>query len=280
MSGQRHSLNAMTPEPTVRRAKAVGCATPPGLAEGKPGAGRVASDTARVLCVDDHAAIVDGLRAAFAIDGDITVVGRLATAARLTEAAERLCPDAVVLDIEMPGPDAFEMADRLKRARPEIRIVVLSAYIKDAYITAAFRTGASAYFSKSDEPKDIIAGIREVIRSRAGGFVLGPVVAARCRPEPGRGAATDRKMEPEEAPDGLRNPWAGTPTTMVASLTEREAEILRLVGKGLPRTQIAEQLCRSVKTIDGHQDRMMRKLGIASRADLMRFAIREGLAEA
>jgi DNA-binding NarL/FixJ family response regulator len=68
--------------------------------------------------------------------------------------------------------------------------------------------------------------------------------------------------------------------TLLASLTPREIEILRLIGKGLSRVQIGAQLCRSVKTIDGHQDRMLRKLGIEARADLMRFAIREGLAQA
>ncbi len=72
----------------------------------------------------------------------------------------------------------------------------------------------------------------------------------------------------------------GAPMTLLSSLTSREAEILRLIGKGLSRVQIGAQLCRSVKTVDGHQDRMMKKLGIVTRADLMRFAIREGLAQA
>lgn len=236
---------------------------------------RAASGPVRVLCVDDHAVLVEGLRAQFSITGDIQVVGRLATADRLLEEVERLKPDAVLLDIEMPGADVFEMADRLRRRRPEVRVIVLSAHIRDGYISAAFAAGVCAYFAKSDELENIVRGIHDVVRHRGGTFVLGPMVRERCRP-----IATDKPgaaglREPEIALTG-----AGVPITHLDSLTAREAEILRLIGKGLSRTQIAAQLCRSVKTIDGHQDRMMKKLGIVARADLMRFAIREGLAQA
>lgn len=221
--------------------------------------------TIRVLCVDDHAVLVEGLKAQFAIKGDIEIVGRLATAERLVEEVQRLSPHAVLLDIEMPGPDAFEMADRVKRECPGVRIMVLSAHVRDAFISASFAAGASAYFAKSDELDDIVQGIHQIIRDGASAFVLGPKVRERCRPvESSNGSAAH----------------TGPPVTLLGSLTARESEILRLIGKGLSRVQIAQQLCRSVKTIDGHQDRMMKKLGIAARADLMRFAIREGLAEA
>lgn len=244
--------------------------------EGRAGGSeKVVSHAIRVLCVDDHAVLVEGLKAQFAIDGGITVVGRLATAARLVDEVERLRPDLVLLDIEMPGPDSFEMADRLKRAHPEVRVIMLSAHIRDAYISASFAAGVSAYFSKSDELEDIVSGIYEVVRSQAGTYVLGPKVRERCRP-PGTGGGG--KHGDGEGEMGMTRD--GTPMTLLSSLTAREAEILRLIGKGLSRVQIAAQLCRSVKTVDGHQDRMMKKLGIPARADLMRFAIREGLAQA
>jgi DNA-binding NarL/FixJ family response regulator len=123
--------------------------------------------------VDDHAVLVEGLKARFAIDGLIEIVGRLATAARLAEEVERLRPDVVTIDIEMPGPDAFEMTDRMKRKHPEVRVIVLSAHIRDAFISAAFRAGVCAYFAKSDELADIVRGIHEVARSRSGTFLLG-----------------------------------------------------------------------------------------------------------
>lgn len=246
------------------------------VAEPRRGVEDVASHAIRVLCVDDHAVLVEGLKAQFAIDGGIEVVGRLATAARLVDEVQRLRPAAVLLDIEMPGPDAFEMADRLKQAHPDVRVIVLSAHIRDGYISASFAAGVCAYFAKSDELDDIVKGIHEVMRTRPGTFLLGPKVRERCRPI----TAGGRPAPPPGAKDDVSIMRAGAPMTMLASLTSREAEILRLIGKGLSRNQIASQLCRSVKTIDGHQDRMMRKLGIPARADLMRFAIREGLAQA
>lgn len=244
--------------------------------QGEPDGGTV-SHAIRVLCVDDHSLLVEGLRVQFAIEGRIEVVGRLATAARLVEEVARLRPDAVLLDIEMPGPDAFEMANRLKRAYPDVRIIILSAHIRDAFISASFTAGVSAYYAKSDELSDIVQGIHEVMQSRSAGFLLGPKVRERCRPIVGRGHPASGLTEDESESSRL---LALAPMTLLSSLTTREAEILRLIGKGLSRTQIAAQLCRSAKTIDAHQSRMMKKLGIAARADLMRFAIREGLAQA
>lgn len=229
--------------------------------------------TLRVMCVDDHVVLVEGLRALFAIDGSIEIVGRLASASRLVEEAGRLHPDVVVLDIEMPGPDAFEMADRLRRQHPDVRVLVLSAHVRDAFISSSFRAGVSAYFAKSDTLEDIVRGIHEVARGGAGAFVLGPKVRERCRPQ------LDRALLEGGAP-GTDGPAAAAPRTLLDTLTPREEEILRLIGKGLSRTQIAAELCRSAKTVDAHQSRMMKKLGIDARADLMRFAIREGLAQA
>src|SRR4051812_18380459 len=256
----------------ARKAGRPGSASAHGSQDGAAGGGEgVATHAIRVLCVDDHAVLVEGLKAQFAITAGIEVVGRLATAARLVEEVERLRPGAVLLDIEMPGPDAFEMADRLKQAHPSVRVIVLSAHIRDAFISASFRAGVCAYFAKSDELEDIVNGIHEVMRNPPGTFLLGPKVRERCHEPTGR-------PPPAQGPNTVSLMREGAPMTLLDSLTAREAEILRLIGKGLSRNQIAAQLCRSVKTVDGHQDRMMRKLGIAARADLMRFAIREGLA--
>lgn len=277
MSRQRINPVPISPEPIARQARRAGRDSAPRAAGARPNGDAVVSHAIRVLCVDDHAVLVEGLKAQFAIDGGIEVVGRLATAARLVEEVERLRPGAVLLDIEMPGPDAFEMADRLKEAHPTVRVIVLSAHIRDAFISASFAAGVCAYFAKSDELEDIVRGIHEVMRSPSGTFVLGPKVRERCRPVP-----SSKKSSPGSS--GVRSNTSvmrlGAPMTLLESLTSREAEILRLIGKGFSRIQIAAQLCRSAKTIDGHQDRMMKKLGIAARADLMRFAIREGLAQA
>lgn len=225
----------------------------------------------RVLCVDDHALLIEGLRAQLGLGGKVQVVGALASTDRLIEEAARLRPDIVLLDIEMPGPDVFETVDRLKRSQPEVRTVFLSAHVRDGYLTAAFQCGAWGYFSKADAPEDIAAGVREVARSLESTFVVGEVVRKRLiapRAMPGRAHARSAASEVSDMAPPLR------------SLTERELEVLRLIGRGLSRNEIASELCRSVKTIDGHQERIMKKLGIATRPELLRFAIREGLAEA
>ncbi len=267
-------------EPAARRASTVDRTDTKRTATGptpRPGSAAVLSHAIRVLCVDDHAVLVEGLKAHFAIDTGIEVVGRLATAERLVDEVKRLHPNVVLLDIEMPGPDAFEIADRLKRSYPDVRVVVLSAHIRDAYISASFAAGVCAYFAKSDDLDEITRGIYEVMHTKPCPFVLGTKVRERCRPlTGGHDHATGHGGGRHDT--SLMQP--GEPVTLLSSLTTREAEILRLIGKGLSRTQIAAQLFRSVKTIDGHQDRMMKKLGIPARADLMRFAIREGLAQA
>lgn len=229
----------------------------------------------RVLCVDDHAVLIEGLRSQFAIHDRIRIVGSLDSPAMLLEETARLNPDVVLLDIEMPGPDAFEMADRLRQMHPRVRSIFLSAHVRDGYLAAAYECGAWGYFAKGDNLEDIVSGIRKVARSASGTFVMGPKVTARLQPPQSR--------RPGKAPVRRRRKGAHAghgSATSLSSLTPREVAVLRLIGKGLSRTQIAGELSRSVKTIDGHQERMMKKLGITSRSDLMRFAIREGFAEA
>jgi DNA-binding NarL/FixJ family response regulator len=223
----------------------------------------------RVLCVDDHGVLVEGLKAQFSVDGRLQVVGRLATAAKLLDEVASLRPDVVLLDIEMPGPDVFEMADRMRHANPDLRFVFLSAHIRDGYLAAAYKCGAWGYFAKGDELEDIVDGLVEVAMSQGGTFVMGPKVRDRCAPASKSASSRHRSTKIEERP-----------ATLLESLTSREIEVLRLIGKGLSRSEIATELSRSAKTVDGHQERMMKKLGIETRADLMRFAIREGLAEA
>ena len=241
--------------------------TLPVAAEGATPASSDADAGVRVLCVDDHAVLVEGLKAKFAIDGSIRVIGWLPSAEKLLEEVARIKPDIVLLDIEMPGPDVFETADRMRRMHPKLRFVFLSAHIRDGYLAAAYKCGAWGYFAKGDELDDIVAGIKELARSAGGTFVMGPKVRQRCGvARQGSARAATR----EEA----------RPATGLDALSSREIEVLRLIGKGLSRVEIAKELSRSAKTIDGHQERMLKKLGMESRAELMRFAIREGFAEA
>jgi DNA-binding NarL/FixJ family response regulator len=214
----------------------------------------------RILCVDDHAFLVDGLKARFSLEPDLDVIGRLSTAEQLVTQAMQLKPDVVLLDIEMPGPDPFEAADDLRRRCPDTKVVMLSAYVRDHYLSAALKAGVWGYFSKSDDPDSIVEGLRRVAK---GEFVMGPKVAERCKPvKPGKRGKSD---EP--------------PKSKLDTLTAREQEVLRLIGRGMSRTEIAETIHRSPKTVDGHRERIMAKLDIHSGPELVRFAIREGVAE-
>lgn len=220
----------------------------------------------RILCVDDHAFLVEGLRTRFELEDDLECVGRLATAEQLVPEARRLKPDIVLLDIEMPGPDPFEAIADLQRQCPDVRVILLSAFVRDHYISAAFKAGAWGYFSKSEEAAQIIDGIRTVAQGKV---AMGPTVQQRCKTPPRTGHASVGS-KPESQP----------PQSKLDLLTDRELEVLRLIGKGHTRAEIAKLLSRSPKTIDGHREAIMQKLDIHDRGDLVRYAIREGLVEA
>ena len=216
--------------------------------------------TIRILCVDDHAFLVEGLSARFALESDFELVGRLPTAENLADEVKKSRAQIVLLDIEMPGPDPFDALAELKRQNEDVKVIMLSAYIRDHYIEAAYKAGAWGYFCKSDEMNAIVDGIRKVSN---GEFALGPKVQERCQPTKGRKRGQDK-----------------TPRTKLKLLTPREQEVLRLIGRGMSRTEIAKTLSRSAKTIDGHRELIMKKLDIHDRGELVRFAIREGLVEA
>jgi len=226
--------------------------------------------TVRVLCVDDHIVLIEGLKAQFAVDGQVRCVAMLQSAEHVIDVVAEQRPDVVLLDIEMPGPDVFEVADRLHHLHPETRFVFLSAHIRDGFLASAYRCGASGYFAKGDDLEEIVEGLKRIARCAEGTFIMGSKVRARCQPPKQRnGRPVSRGTTP-----------AGPPATLLDSLTQRELEVLRLIGKGMSRGEIGNELARSPKTVDGHQERIMKKLRVVTRAELMRFAIREGLAQA
>lgn len=215
----------------------------------------------RIICVDDHAFVVEGLRARLSIEPDLAVVAVLSSADDLRWTLQASPADVVLLDVDMPGRDVFETIEDLKREHPEVRPVILSAHVRDSYIEAAVRAGAWGYLSKRDTPAVIIAAIRSIARGR---FAFSDEVLARCGVQPGQ---EQRIASSTAAPTRLR------------SLTPRELHVLRLIGKGLARAEIAKAIHRSPKTVDAHRGAIMDKLGIHDRVELARFALREGLVE-
>ncbi|MHC4947269.1 MAG: response regulator [Planctomycetota bacterium] len=213
----------------------------------------------RVLCVDDHAFLAEGLKTRMSLEPDLEFVGWLETAENLVDEARRSEADVVLLDIEMPGPDPFEALEDLHRQTPDVRTLMLSAYVRDHYIDQAVQAGAWGYLSKSDSPDAVVEAIRKAV---AGQFALGPDVLERC------GSSRDP-----------RSRAAQKPKSKLEMLTPRETQILRMIGRGLSRTEIAAAIHRSPKTVDNHRAAIMQKLGIHDRVELARYAISEGLAE-
>jgi two-component system response regulator NreC len=212
----------------------------------------------RVLCVDDHAFLAEGLRSRLELESDLEFAGWLSNASNLPREVRDRSAHIVLLDIEMPGPDPFEAIRDLNRRDPDVRTIVPSAFVRDRYFEAAVEAGAWGYLSKGDDPEAIVTGVRKVAR---GEFALSPEVEERCGLPAPSGLATRR------------------PSSKLSTLTPRENEILRLIGRGLSRTAIARSLHRSPKTVDAHQTSIMEKLDIHDRVELVRYAIREGLVE-
>jgi DNA-binding NarL/FixJ family response regulator len=218
----------------------------------------MATEPVRVLCVDDHAFLAEGLRARLDVEKDMEFAGYRPDAEDIVGHVRRSKADIVILDIEMPGTDAFQVIDELNRRCPEVRTILLSAWIRDRYIDAAFRFRAAGYLSKADSPDEVLEGIRKV---RRGELALCAKVEAKWRLlEVGRSAD-------------------GESASKLNLLTDREEQILRMMAKGMSRTQIAEALHRSPMTVDNHRKSIMRKLDLRDRVELVRYAIAEGLGE-
>lgn len=202
----------------------------------------------RVLCVDDHAFLVAGLRAMLDIEEGLEFAGHLDRADELVTHVQRTKADIVLIDIEMPGADVFEAIHSLRHRCPDVRAILFSAHVRDGYLDSAFASGAWGYMTKGQSPDDVIEGIRKVA---AGELAVSPDVMAR------------------KIPGGSK----------LARLTIREKQILRMIANGMSRTEIAERLCRSPMTIDNHRKSILKKLGVHDRVELVRYAIAEGLGE-
>lgn len=214
-----------------------------------------------VICVDDHEFLLEGLKSRFEDEPGLEIIATLPIADELPQAAERLRPDIVLLDIEMPGRDVFEVIKELSDRVPSTKVILLSAFIRQSYLDLAINAGAWGYVSKRESPSEITEAVRKVA---AGGFAFSPNVRETC-------GLDDSKAAPKA--EGEK------PSSRLNRLTQRELQILRMIGRGMPRGEIAAAIHRSPKTVDAHRSSIMDKLDLHDRVELARFAIREGLVE-
>lgn len=216
----------------------------------------------RVLLVDDHGIVREGLRQVLQADGGFEVVGEAANGADALVLALRERPDVVLLDITMPGDSGLVVVQRLRTQVPASRILMLSVHDDAEYVVESVRAGAHGFLRKDTTPADLRSAVRAV---HSGDAWFSPAVAKRLT-EVLRADA----VAPATSP-------AATPAVTLDVLTNREREVLTLIAEGLQNKEIGVQLGISVRTVETHRDSIVRKLGIRSAAGLTRFAMEHGL---
>ena len=210
----------------------------------------------RILLADDHVTVRHGLRLLIDSQTDMLVVSEASDGQAAIQNAIAVKPDVIVMDISMPGMNGLAATRALKKQQPDIAIVTLTRHGDDAYIQELLRAGVSGYVLKQSAPTELLQAIRA---AAAGRQYLDSAVTARV---------TARLLG---RADKVHQP--------VATLSEREAEVLRLIAAGYSNKEIAGRLTLSVKTVEAHKANAMRKLGLTGRIDIMKFAVLQGWLE-
>ena len=210
--------------------------------------------TIRVVLVDDHAILRSGLRRVLDAEPDIEVVGEAESAERAVFEAIANKPDVVVMDLVMPGKSGIEGMPAVLQAVPDVKVLVLSMQDDPRYVREAFEVGASGYVLKEAADTEVVGAIRAVA---AGERYVHPALGARLV-----AAEAEERKRAEADP-----------------LSEREREVLRLLVLGHTNQEIAKMLYISVRTAETHRAHIMQKLRLSSRAELVRYALENGLIE-
>jgi DNA-binding NarL/FixJ family response regulator len=216
------------------------------------------SDTIRVLLVDDHTVLRAGLRALLEAEDDIVVVGEAATGEEGVEAVKRLKPDVVVMDLTMPGAGGLEALKQIKALELPSKVLILTMHSEDEYLLAVLEAGGSGYVRKTSADHDLTAAIRTVSRDEV---YLYPS-AAKLLLQGFKVKSEEREHDP------------------LRKLSERERDVLAMTAAGFSSTEIGEKLFISPKTVDTYRARVMEKLGLSHRSELVRIALRAGILKA
>lgn len=227
----------------------------------------------RIVLVDDHALMREGIRTILQLQGDIDVVGQAGSGEEAIEVVRRERPDVVCMDVEMPGIGGLEATRRLV-ADPDLsaRVLVLTTFEREDYLLAALTAGASGFLLKNSRPEQLADGIRAIA---AGDSLLSPEVTRAVieRAVAGGNGAVDA---PAHASPSIGDPVS---VAAVASLTEREVEVLALLAQGLSNDEIAAQLFVGRATVKTHVSNVLMKLALRDRVQAVAFAYRHGLVD-
>jgi two-component system response regulator NreC len=205
----------------------------------------------RVVICDDHSLFRSGLRRLLESEPGLAVVGEASDGDQAIAALREAAPDVLLLDLVLPGLSGIEVLPALRAAAPHTRVLVLSMQDDPAYVRQAFRAGADGYLLKEGAASDLVEAIRDVADGRR---YLHPLLGARLA---AAGAAADRRAETDP-------------------LSGREHDVLRLLALGHTNQEIAKALFISIRTAETHRARIMHKLGLKSRAEIVRYALGSG----
>ncbi len=212
----------------------------------------------RLLLVDDHIVVRQGLRMLLETEEDIEIVGEADSASQALIALSRLKPDVVIMDIGLPDLSGIDATREIKRLSPETAVVALTIHEDEEYFFKMLEAGVSGYVPKRAAPEELISAIRAAAQ---GEVYLYPSLAKHLV----------RDYLDQDGPTGLQGTLDG--------LTPREQEVLTMLADGATNTEIAEALSISPKTVARHRENIMQKLNLHSRTELVKYAIRKGMIE-
>ncbi len=207
----------------------------------------------RLLIVDDHAIMREGIRALLTLHEDIEIVGEAGTGQEAIQKARELTPDVIIMDVAMPDMDGIEATRRIIKDNLKSKVLILSQYDSAEYILSAIKAGVSGYVPKRALGSELISAIRAVYNGES---FLHPSAASAV--------VKDYRSRSQEG-DAFEQ------------LTPREREVLKLIAEGMTSREIAEKLFISIKTVVGHRTKVMEKLGLHNRTELIKYAMRKGL---
>ena len=208
----------------------------------------------RIMLVDDHTLVRQGIRTLLALENDMEVVCEASNGGEAVEKAGELRPDVVLMDISMAGLSAFEATRQIKKSRPETKVLFLTMYDDEDYLVEGMEVGASGYVLKDSPAQQLVAAIRDICR---GGSYLSP------------------RMLSQLVDDFRSRIKSANRVPRFATLTNREREILKFLAEGQSVKEIASVLILSVKTVEAHKFNLMRKLDIHNKAQLVQYAIQK-----
>ena len=212
----------------------------------------------RIVIVEDHTILREGLRALLSADPQFDVVGEAGDGRDAIRCCDELVPDLVLMDLSMPKMHGFDAIKEIKRQSPEIKIVVLTVHKTDEYILATLQAGADGYVLKDATQSELVMAIRNVL---VGKRYLSPGISEKVIEGYLEGKETIRTSSAWE------------------TLTRREREILKLIAEGYKNKEVADHLCISLKTVEKHRANLMKKLDLHNAAELTAFAMEKGLVD-